>query len=986
MIKRLLVSPLAFQYLSSGIFVVLLVVFVTVSFSISYAETVSEEITHLNSASELDYPPFAIVHQDGTAGGFSVDLLEAAAHAVGLTVDFKVGPWSQIKDELAKGEIDVLPLVSFSEDRDEIYDFTAPYLRMNGAVFVREGVDEIRAIPDLKGKEVLVMQGDTAHEYVVQNKLTDRIITTSSFEEAFKLLAAGKHDAVVVQLIVGLEIIKKLNLKNIVAVEQTQETSLKPVTMKLEGFQQKFCFAVAEGDQHLLSLLNEGLAVLYLDGTYNTLYQKWFSPILPELEMPTSEIFKRLLQLLIPILLLFTLVGLWYLKRQVAQRTNHILQEVQQRRLTEKELATANARYVKAQELGKVGSWEYDVATQKLSTSSETKRIFGFDINLSSIPMEMVEPCVVDIERVRQARIDLIENNAPYDLEYEIVTADNGEHKTVKSRGELLRDDAGNPMIIQGVILDVTERRQSEKALRQSKQLLEASQRIAQVGGWELDISSNNLFWTDETYRIHETSPAEFNPTVDEFVNYFLPESRRMISTALEAAVKRGEGYDLILETLTTKGRRIDVRTTCEVIHYEGRPVKLTGIFQDITDQKQIEVERQRLQSQLLQAQKMDSIGTLAGGIAHDFNNILSSVIGFTELALDGVEKDTPVADDLQEVYTAGLRAKDLVQQILTFARQSDEELKPIKVDVIIKEVLKFLRSSIPTTIEIKQDISSSSLIMGSTTQIHRIMMNLLTNAAYAMENDGGILEVRLNDIVIDKATQGRNQDLKSGSYIEIKVSDTGSGIAPENIEKIFEPYFTTKGQGEGTGMGLAMVHGIVESYGGKIFVESTVNKGTTITIYLPVARESNVHQQYQIDDLPTGQERILFVDDEVQIAKMANRILSQLGYAVSIKTCSLEALELFRSKSNDFDLVISDVTMPKMTGDQLAQELIQIRADIPIILCTGYSKRLSEERASEIGINAFAYKPIVKEELAKTVRDVLDQVRDERLIPESLL
>lgn len=266
---------------------------------------------------------------------------------------------------------------------------------------------------------------------------------------------------------------------------------------------------------------------------------------------------------------------------------------------------------------------------------------------------------------------------------------------------------------------------------------------------------------------------------------------------------------------------------------------------------------------------------------------------------------------------------------------------------------------------------------MGNATQIHRIMMNLCTNAAHAMENKGGTLEITLKDIIIDRATMRANSQLKRGNYIEIKVSDTGGGIDPHIIDKIFEPYFTTKGQNEGTGMGLAMVHGIVETYGGKIFVESRVGKGTIFTINLPVARESKAHQQYKVEELPRGQERILFVDDEAPIVKIASRMLEQLGYSVTTRTSSVDALELFKSNPSAFDLVISDVTMPQMTGDQLAKKLIEIRPDIPVILCTGYSKKVSEEKGSEIGIQAFARKPIVKEDLAKTVRDVLDSAKD---------
>jgi len=408
----------------------------------------------------------------------------------------------------------------------------------------------------------------------------------------------------------------------------------------------------------------------------------------------------------------------------------------------------------------------------------------------------------------------------------------------------------------------------------------------------------------------------------------------------------------------------------------DGRLVGLIHVARDITDHKNAEQEKLKLEYQLHQAYKMESIGTLAGGIAHDFNNILSSIIGFTELALDDVKKDTTIMDNLQEVYTAGIRAKDLVCQILAFARQSEEEIKPIKVDSITKEVIKFIRSSIPTTIEIKQNIESDSLIMGNATQFHQILMNLCTNAAYAMEDKGGILEVDLKDVIIDSTSAMTILGLNPANYIQMKVSDTGVGISPDIIGSIWDPYFTTKELGEGTGMGLSIVHGIIESYGGKITVESTLGERTVFTIYLPITRERMAHSPYEPQELPQGNERILFVDDEAPIAKMGGQALERLGYTVSIRTSSIEALELFRTKPNDFDLVITDMTMPNMTGDRLAIELMKIRPDIPVILCTGYSKNISEESASEMGIKAFIYKPIVKADLAKTVRKVLDEAK----------
>jgi PAS domain S-box-containing protein len=410
------------------------------------------------------------------------------------------------------------------------------------------------------------------------------------------------------------------------------------------------------------------------------------------------------------------------------------------------------------------------------------------------------------------------------------------------------------------------------------------------------------------------------------------------------------------------------------ILDRSGNVYRRVGINEDITKKKQME-------NDLIQSQKMEAIGTLAGGIAHDFNNILSSVIGFTELALDDVEKDSMIEDNLQEVYIASKRAKELVAQILAFARQSEEEQKPIQVGIIIKEVLQFIRSSIPATIEIRRNINSDSLIMGNQTQIHQIMMNLCTNAAHAMEDTGGVLDVSLRDVSINRRFSNKKLDLNYGDYIKIVVSDTGTGIPPDIVDSIFEPYFTTKGPGEGIGMGLAMVLGIVESYGGKIIVESKTGQGSTFIIYLPVTIKRKTRHQYVQRQLPTGTERILFVDDEAPIVKYGSRGLERLGYHVASRTSSIEALELFKSKPDGFDLVITDMTMPHMTGDILAVEMMKIRRDIPVILCTGYSKKISDESASEIGIKAFAYKPIVKADLAKTVRKVLDETKSENQV-----
>jgi signal transduction histidine kinase len=394
----------------------------------------------------------------------------------------------------------------------------------------------------------------------------------------------------------------------------------------------------------------------------------------------------------------------------------------------------------------------------------------------------------------------------------------------------------------------------------------------------------------------------------------------------------------------------------------------------DITERKRAEKVKETLEFQLRQSQKMEAVGTLAGGIAHDFNNILGIILGNTELAMDDVSDSNPARQNLDEVRKACMRAKDVVRQILSFSRKSKAEQKPLKIATVVAESLRLIRASIPTSIDIRQNISNNmGDIFGDSTQIHQIIINLCTNAAHSMENEGGILEVTLKNIEIDEDTTSQHPELDYGSYVNLRVSDTGDGISPDVIDRIFDPYFTTKDVGKGTGMGLAVVHGIVKSHHGKISVESKAGKGSVFDILFPAVRMGVKDEPTEPQELPTGNERILFVDDEKSMVNLNQQRLERLGYRVIPKTDPSEALEFFRTNPDQIDLIITDMTMPHMTGDKLAQEVLNIRSDMPIILCTGYSERMSEDMAHELGIRKYIEKPIGKETLAMSVRDVLD-------------
>ena len=383
--------------------------------------------------------------------------------------------------------------------------------------------------------------------------------------------------------------------------------------------------------------------------------------------------------------------------------------------------------------------------------------------------------------------------------------------------------------------------------------------------------------------------------------------------------------------------------------------------------------ERKRLEEQLYQSRKMEAIGTLAGGIAHDFNNILGIILGNAELAIDDVPEWNPARLNLEEIRTASSRAKEVVRQLLSFARKTRLEKKPTNIIPIVKESIQLLRSSIPTSIEFRQNITKDvDTILSDPTQINQVLINLCTNAGHAMP-DGGILEVSLKNRELDEDAVAQYPELNPGRYVNLIVSDTGNGIPKDKIDRIFDPYFTTKKVGKGTGMGLAVVHGIVKGHNGIITVESELGKGTTFNIFFPVIGEEAVEQIETIEELPTGDETILYIDDEASIVELGHQRLERLGYKVESKTSPIEALNLFRSQPEKFDLVITDLTMPKMTGDQLVKEILNIRPDLPIILCTGFSEKTDEKEARAIGVVDYIEKPLDKRDFAFRVRKVLD-------------
>ncbi len=408
-------------------------------------------------------------------------------------------------------------------------------------------------------------------------------------------------------------------------------------------------------------------------------------------------------------------------------------------------------------------------------------------------------------------------------------------------------------------------------------------------------------------------------------------------------------------------------------VNIEGKAVVL-GIARDITERRAAEEERRRLEAQLRQAQKMEAIGTLAGGIAHDFNNILSAMVGYTELALEETRKGSALHGNLQEIFRAGMRARDLIKQILTFSRQAEQDRQPVKVNSIVREALKFLRSTLPSSITIRSRIASDIQVLADPTHIHQVLMNLCANAKHAMRETGGLLEVYLSREQLNPEFAAAHSGLVAGPFMKMTVADSGEGMSAEVQGKIFEPFFTTKGKDEGTGLGLAVVHGIVNSCGGIITVSSTPGKGTAFDVFLPIVESRDQPQTESEGPLPEGSEQVLFVDDEKLLVDIGQQMLERYGYRVTPRTSSIEAFELFKAKPDQFDLVITDMTMPNMSGLELAAEIINLRPQIPIILCTGFSESITAAQALDFGIKAFMLKPLSLPDLLRTTRSVLDE------------
>jgi PAS domain S-box-containing protein len=650
--------------------------------------------------------------------------------------------------------------------------------------------------------------------------------------------------------------------------------------------------------------------------------------------------------------------------------------DITSRRRAEEALRASEERLNLAIIAANMGTWDWDIETNEVTWSEKVESLFGLDPGgfegTFGHYMSLIHPD--DRDHVQFAiNASLEGRTSPFRVLHR-VTLPSGDTRFLEAIGQVVRDDLLRPVRMLGVITDVTDRELADRQLRKEKE-------TAQM---YLDIVATIMVAIDRNRKVKLINRKgceilgcdESDIIGEDWFDNFIPEkARREVTETFDRLVTgEGEPAEYFENPVLTKNgeERMIAWHNTMIYDDDGEIAGTMSSGVDITERYRAERMKSELEGQLQHSHRMETIGTLASGIAHDFNNILSPILGYTDMALEDAGENSLVRADLERVLAATHRAKELVEQILLFSRNIDRQASPIHLHLIIREGLKFVRASLPTTIEIEQNINvDSGVVLANSSQIHQVLVNLCTNAAHAMRDSGGLLRIELEPVVVDEELAAAHDNLHPGPYARLTVSDTGSGMDPHTLERIFEPFFSTKEPEEATGLGLSIVHGIVMSHGGEIVVESKSDQGTRVTVYLPHVQKVEEPAGAVVDI--TGDEHVLFVDDEPEILKLGQRLLERKGYQVTTAQSGGDALRLFRESPDDFDVLVSDQTMPQMTGLALAQRVHEIRPDLPVVLMTGYSDMITPERVEKLSIGGLLMKPLVGNKLCEAIRRALD-------------
>ena len=963
-------------------------------------------------------PPQYITDENGKPAGFAIDLMESVGNAAGLQLNYKVyDNWPQLIAAARAGEIKVVPNVDIPDgEGQEVFDFSSPYEKFAIRIFISAKTPDIDALDDLLERKAGVVSTSKAR-YFMEKRGGVNLVIYSTIQEALVALLSGQTDAFISPEAPVVQLLRNSNIEDHIK-------AVGPPVLEISRG-----LGVIKDHRELLLKLDAALADFVNKPLYGFIYTKWYGKPKP---------FWNAQRVMLGMTILFiTAVFLLLLCRYMfIRRLNNLLQKASaecarvhgelekthtelEERVTQRTLELEKIRnsMEKSQQVAKFGNWDWDIIAGTIWWSDGIYHILAFKPHEFQPTYEeflqKVHPD--DLDFVKESVKNALAGKDSYSLEHRIVLED-GSVRTIHEEAEIVRDGAGKPLRMVGIMQDITEKKSTEATLKLNEERLKTLFQLSQMD----DASKHTL----ATYALE--SAVKMTGSKGGYLHFYDEDSQTVIihlwsSDVLKICKTKGQ-HQYQVETAGVwadcirQRRAVIHNNECNTPSQEGYPaghfpigrhmvvpvivdnriVVIAGVgnketpydesdMQQLTllmneawgiiHKKEIKAEKTELANLLRQSQKMEAIGTLAGGIAHDFNNILTPILGYADMVRDELPPDTPQAENLTHVIRAAKRAKELVQQILAFSRQTEEDRKPVQIQLVVKEALKLLRASIPSTIQIKKHLDPNcGLVLADASQIHQIVMNLCTNAYHAMLKTDGILTVSLGNIIIPANDPlVLDMQLSPGNYVKLEISDTGMGMDQTTIDKIFDPYFTTKKKGEGTGLGLSVVHGIVKSMAGRITTRSEVGKGTTFNIYLPRVTHAVMYDKKVLKPIPRGSEKIMTVDDEETIALMEKQMLESLGYTVTVMQNSMDALREFSDHPEKYDLVITDMAMPIMNGDELALRIMALRPELPIILCTGFSEIIDEPRAKAIGICEFVMKPIIKRNLAEVVRRALD-------------
>ena len=902
-----------------------------------------------------NYYPYTFINENGEPDGFSVDLVRAVAKVMGFEIRINADTWEQARNGLKTGEIDFLPMMAYSKERDKEFDFSAPHTIAYDAFFTRKDSPEIRSINDLRQKKIIVMKNDQAHDYLSSLDYIkhDQLIFTNNLQDSLRMLSAGKGDAALMPKLVGLIFIKKLNLTNL---------ALSPLV--IEEYKRPFSIAVNEGNQELLERLNQGLSILKETDQRKEIFEKWFG-IYESSEISFIDVLKYFFWILLGFILIGAVLFVWFLslKKQVSIRTKDLKDEIEERQRAEEALRGSQERLKGIFESIPSPIVVYNTEGHPLYLNSAFTKLFSWSLEeLKGQPI----PFVPDDQKELSSRKigEVYKTGKVVRYETKRLTKQ-GDVLDVILSGAFVKGPDGDPAEMVAILTNITDLKQAEEALRGSEEkyrtVLESNPDPVVV----YDIEGRVIYLNPAFRRVFGWSLEEQKgKKLENFVpeeNW--PETKMMINKVTVL----GESFSGLETRRNTKdGNVLDIGISGSCYRdREGNVAASVINLRDITEQKKIE-------AQLQQAQKMEAIGTLSSGVAHDFNNLLMAIQGRISTMLMDKDASDPNFEHLRGIEDHVESAASLTTQLLGFAMGGKYEVKPTDLNEFIEKQNRiFGRTRKETIIKSKyqENLWSVEIDQG---QIEQVLLNLYVNAWQAMPG-GGELHLETANVTLDEEYV-KPFATEPGRYVKISVSDTGVGMDKEILERIFDPFFTTKEMGRGTGLGLASAYGIIKNHGGFINVYSERDNGSIFNIYLPASIKEVIEEEKPSGGTLKGSETVLFVDDEDMIIEVAEELLKRLGYMVLTAGSGKEALKIYEENSQQIDLVVLDMIMPNMGGGDTYDGLKTLNSKVKVLLSSGYSISGQATEILDRGCSGFIQKPFRVKEFSQKLREILDK------------